>query len=81
MKTARIDLRVSPNQKQAFEQQAKVLNMSLSDYIISVLDKKDYIHCPQCDMPVFERFSLPIVGEANILCRCGHIFVFDFGII
>lgn len=80
MKSARIDLRVTPNQKTALELQAASLKMSLSDYLLSVLKQSEWLRCPKCNRYIVDVKIMPVVGEANIRCQCGYIFVHDFGI-
>ena len=38
-------------------------------------ENRDIIHCPKCHQPVAYSPMIPVSGETEFTCKCGHTFI------
>jgi hypothetical protein len=80
MKDDRIEIRIPSDLKEKLQQQAQSNGLTLSVYLAEILTEKgkDFIYCPVCNLPVFEKSRVPVIGPAQVKCCCGHVWQHNF---
>ena len=80
-KELRVNLMMSQRSSDLLTRYAKGTGLTRSDLLDALIvmhlneENRDIIHCPKCHQPVAYSPMIPVSGETEFTCKCGHTFI------